>query len=151
MTASRIFVDTNVWFEATVRDRKLHDNAVAVLEHYPRDGVELLTSGQVIREFFSVATRPSDKNGVGMSPGAAIEAVRRYKLRTTFLPDNLAVSALLEELALKPACRGKQIHDANIAATAIYHGASALLTANPSDFRRFADRIEIQSLASVKP
>jgi len=149
MSASRIFLDTNIWFEATIRDRRLHASAVAVLDRWPRRGVELLTSGQVIREYFSVATRSIDQNGIGMSPDAAVEAVRRYKTRTTFLPDNPAVSALLEELVIQPGCRGKQIHDANIAATAIHHGASALLTANPSDFKRFGQWIEVQSLASV--
>ena len=37
---------------------------------------------------------------------------------------------------------GKQIHDANIAATMLAHGERRLLTFNTRDFRRFGEGIE---------
>ncbi len=38
---------------------------------------------------------------------------------------------------------GKQVHDANIAATMLAHGITRLLTFNVADFQRFAGLIEL--------
>jgi len=38
---------------------------------------------------------------------------------------------------------GKQVHDANIAATMLTHGETRLLTFNAADFRRFGSLIEV--------
>ena len=38
---------------------------------------------------------------------------------------------------------GKQVHDANLAATMLANGIRRLLTFNPADFRRFESRIEL--------
>ncbi len=47
-------------------------------------------------------------------------------------------------------CRGKQIHDANVAATALVHGVRRILTANVGDFQRFESYVEILDLAEAK-
>ena len=41
---------------------------------------------------------------------------------------------------------GKQIHDANIAATMLAHGERRLLTLNARDFWRYGERIELVKL-----
>ena len=38
---------------------------------------------------------------------------------------------------------GKQVHDANLAATMRAHGITRLLTFNDADFRRFGSAIEL--------
>lgn len=38
---------------------------------------------------------------------------------------------------------GRQIHDANIVATMLAHGAQDLVTFNVADFLRYGDRIEV--------
>ena len=45
---------------------------------------------------------------------------------------------------------GKQIHDANIAATMLAHGERRLLTFNAKDFRRFGERIELVEIEAVE-
>ena len=51
--------------------------------------------------------------------------------------------ALLEELCREVSLAGKQVHDANIAATMLAYGERRLLTLNERDFRRFGDRLEL--------
>ena len=56
--------------------------------------------------------------------------------------------------ALAVLCRevpvaGKQIHDANIAATMLAHGERRLLTLNVKDFRRYGERIELVDLEAT--
>jgi len=41
---------------------------------------------------------------------------------------------------------GKQVHDANIVATMLVYGIPRLLTANPSDFARFAHLLTVEPL-----
>ena len=42
---------------------------------------------------------------------------------------------------------GRQVHDANIVATALAHGASVIVTSDTRHFARFSDLIEIEALA----
>jgi len=46
-------------------------------------------------------------------------------------------------------CLGKQIHDANVVATALTAGVRRLVTANVGDFTRFASEIEVIDLATL--
>ena len=45
---------------------------------------------------------------------------------------------------------GKQIHDANIVATALAHGIPAILTHNVTDFVRYSDLIDVISLKTFE-
>ena len=51
--------------------------------------------------------------------------------------------AVLVALCREVPVVGKQIHDANIAATMLAHGERRLLTLNVKDFRRYGERIEM--------
>ena len=54
--------------------------------------------------------------------------------------------AVLAVLCREVPVGGKQIHDANIAATMLAHGERRLLTLNVKDFRRYGERIELVDL-----
>lgn len=60
--------------------------------------------------------------------------------------DGPRVSERLFELMRKVPVGGKQVHDANIVATMLVYGISALLTDNVRDFERFAPWIEVRAL-----
>ncbi len=59
------------------------------------------------------------------------------------LEDGPRVMSTLAELCRDVPLAGKQVHDANIAATMLAYGEQRLLTLNPKDFRRFAGRVEL--------
>lgn len=136
------FVDTNILLTATAAHREGHRRALSVL-HAGFADRSLFLSGQVLREYLSVATRPSAVNGLGLTAMAAIGNARQFLERSNFLEENVAVHQELFRLLETTPCLGKQIHDANIAATMLAHGLRRLVTLNPRDFERFVPRIEI--------
>lgn len=139
------FVDTNVLLTATAPRRIGHAQAVALLEAGFADR-SLFLSGQVLREYLAVATRPPAANGLGLTLTEALGNVNQFLERSNFLPEDEVVrDALLRLLAAVPSL-GKQIHDANIAATMIAHGIRRLVTLNPGDFQRFVPSIEVEGL-----
>lgn len=56
-----LFIDTNVFLAATVKNRPDHDDALSLLNTVRGAGFHLAISGQVIREYMVVATRPPEK------------------------------------------------------------------------------------------
>lgn len=144
----RVFCDTNVLLSATDRGRPLHARALHVLNELPARGVELCVSGQVLREFLVVSTRPAAANRLGMTLADAANNVGAFVERTTVLPETRGVAERLRRIIQEMQCTGKAIHDANIAATMLEHGLTVVVTENAKDLRRFAD-IEVVPLGAV--
>lgn len=116
--------------------------------------VESLHRGQVIRfvresslrlrlapksiyEFWSVATRPRNVNGLAMSPEEAGQSVDGFRRAFVVHP---APSGLLEEwlnLCRAHGVSGKNAHDARLAAYARLNGMGTLVTLNARDFARY--------------
>lgn len=66
--------------------------------------------------------------------------------RANFLREDEAVRDALLHLLDVTACSGKQVHDANIAATMLAHGIGVLVTLNPRDFERFTPAVQVVGL-----
>ena len=73
----------------------------------------------------------------------ALEDIRRLLLSFEILEDGPRVTEVLTALCRETPVAGKQVHDANIAATMLAHGERRLLTFNARDFRRYGDRLEV--------
>jgi predicted nucleic acid-binding protein len=78
-----------------------------------------------------------------MPMAAAIADVRRLAEIYTVLEDGPEVTERVYELLLQAPTRGKQVHDANLAATMLVRGITRLLAFNGDDFRRFGSLIEL--------
>ncbi|MDN5920268.1 MAG: hypothetical protein L0I76_35090 [Pseudonocardia sp.] len=126
--------------------RAEHAGARAALDDWPSRGTTLYTSGQVLREYLSVATRPEQHNGLGLSMTDTLGNVRALQERLTHLAENEKVTARLLELLAGVRCTGKQVHDANIVATMLVHGIDTLATINVDDFTRFVPQIAVVAL-----
>ena len=61
-----LFADTNVFLSATDRSRKHHAEARELLQSAGAVKAILAVSGQIIREYLVVATRPVEVNGLGL-------------------------------------------------------------------------------------
>jgi predicted nucleic acid-binding protein len=146
---SGVVLDTNVLLTATAPGRPLHENALRVLNEWPNRGITLCTSGQVLREYLVVATRPLDVNGLGLSLGDALANVDLMKARMRFLEENRAVFKKLRELIQENECAGKQLHDANVVATALTHEVNRVLTINTEHFERFKPLVGVLPLNEV--
>lgn len=129
-----VFLDTNVLLEATDTARAHHAIAHRIFSTWPERGIDLSVSGQVLREYLVVATRPRESNGLGLGSVEALENVRRFRSRAAICPETEQVFGLLQQLAGRLQTQGKKFHDLNIAATALATGLKTIVTANPRDF-----------------
>ena len=119
-----------------------HRSSRAAILTAHRDGTPLHLSRQVIREYLAVVTRPQ----AGTTPFTMEKALARARLFTdvmTMLEDGATVWSELQRLGEALAFAGRQVHDANIAATMLAHGETRILTCNAADFARFAPAITV--------
>lgn len=145
--ADRVVLDTNVLLAATDEERSDHQDAVTSLNEWPASGVVLYTSGQILREYLVVATRPVDHNGLGMPQAAAVANVRALRGRLRLMAEHDKVADRLADLLDAVDCTGKQVHDANVVATMLVHGVDTVITSNVEDFARFGDHVRVATLS----
>jgi predicted nucleic acid-binding protein len=139
----RVMLDTNVLIAATDESRAEHRDALTVVNDWATGRTELCTSGQILREYLTVATRPAEKNGLGLNLPDALGNVHAIRERTTLLAEDGKVADRLPSLLADVECRGKQVHDANVIATMLVHGVRAVVTMNLGDFARFEGHVSL--------
>lgn len=146
---ARAMLDTNVLLAATDEGRAQHDQALGIVNDWPGRGTTLYTSGQIMREYLAVATRPAERNGLGMTLADALANVRAFRARTRLLAEDGKVADRLLTLLDDVSCRGKQIHDANVVATMLVHGIDTIVTINLVDFTRFETQVRLVGLETT--
>lgn len=132
-----LFLDTNVLLHATDGLRPFHEEARRIIAGAGTSGFHLAVSGQVLREYLAVATRPANSNGLGLEAPVAVRNVERFSEFTIFLDEAESVAQHLRELVRKLRVSGKRIHDANIAATMLAHHIRFLITEDSAGFAQF--------------
>ena len=143
-----MFVDTNVLVAARFVTAPAHLAASRCLDHVGNSGEPLQISRQVVREYLVAVTRPQSWLEP-LAMGEALEDASRLLASFTVLEDGPNVMTALTALCREVPLAGKQVHDANIAATMLAHGERRLLTLNTRDFRRFGERIELVDIEGV--
>ena len=146
--AASAILDTNILVTSTASRRELHVVAQSVMR-WPTLGRRTYVSGQILREYMVVATRPLTSNGLGLGPAEAVANVSAFRMLMPCLSENDEVHKKLAELTSTCECKGVVIHDANVVATALTHGIRAIVTENLADFRRFDHLVDVIPLASI--
>ena len=139
-----VVVDTNILLAATDRSRDTHQAATAFLN---TDERRLALTPQIVREYFAVATRPVQANGLGLPSENAVANIEQFLEDMELLDETLPTTSRLLDLLIQRPATGKQVHDANIVAVAVTHKASTIVTDNIAHFLRFAGLIDIENLA----
>ena len=142
----RVLLDTNVLLAATDEGRAEHHDALTIFNEWAAGDTTLCTSGQILREYLAVATRPAGNNGLGLKPADAVSNVRAIRERTAFLVEDARVADRLQGLLADVECGGKQVHDANVIATMLAHGVGTVVTMNVEDFARFERYVSLVTL-----
>jgi predicted nucleic acid-binding protein len=135
--AERILVDTNILLEATDERRSYHREARAFIASYRG----LVFPAQVLREYLVVATRPTSANGLGLSLDHALANVAEFRRVIRLLGESRPLLPTLLRLLAAVPCRGTQIHDAHIVASAMVHRVKTIVSLNVDNFARFSPRI----------
>jgi len=147
--ADRALLDTNVLLAATDEGHVEHENALNALNRWPAAGTALYTTGQILREYFSVATRAVEQNGLGLAQRDALANTRALRERLRVLAENAKVADRLLDLLERVECRGNRVHDANLVAAMAVHGIDTVVTMNIGDFRRFERYVAVVGLTGA--
>ena len=150
MAGEVLFLDTNVLLIATDALRPYHKETQRLFAEAGSHGFHLAVSGQVLREYLAVATRPADSNGLGLEAADAVANVERFMEFTNLFEETATVALRLRELVGAHCIRGKGVHDANIVATMVVHRILCLITENGKDFARF-EGIRTLSIDEIVP
>jgi predicted nucleic acid-binding protein len=130
-------VDTNVvlrWAHVTDPKYPLVSN---ILDRLRAQGETLFVTPQNLIEFWNVSTRPLARNGRGLRPAEADEALARVEGYFYLAEDMEAVYRVWRRLVVEHAVSGVQVHDARIAAVMQVHEITRILTFNTRDFARY--------------
>ena len=132
-----ILVDTNILLrslQTSNRQFSVTDQALDTLRHRQET---LCIAPQNVIEFWVVATRPLDKNGLGMTPKRAATEIRVLLGLFRLLPYLPQVFETWQRIVLTQGISGKQGHDAHLVAMMQVHSITSILTFNTEDFIRF--------------
>ena len=142
-------IDTNVLLRAQQPQSKQFSDALLAVETLQRQGEVIGIVPQVVAEFWNVCTRPSNRNGLGLSLEVAERKLRAIELAFTFFTGSeFEIYQQWRELIVTHQVKGVQVHDARIAASMLVHGLTHILTFNGKDFQRFTN-IEVVDPSSI--
>jgi predicted nucleic acid-binding protein len=66
-----VFVDTNILLRSIEVSDPKHAVAVRAVSQLMKTGEALIITPQIVAEFWNVATRPRERNGIGLTPSEA--------------------------------------------------------------------------------
>ncbi|WP_442485400.1 type II toxin-antitoxin system VapC family toxin [Aeoliella sp. SH292] len=138
-----VLLDTNLLLRGVQPEHRDHEVANVAVRHLRNCGHELCLVPQVIYEFWVVATRPSEVNGLGLSIDRTSREVKQALSLFSIRRDERAIFERWAELVQQYQVSGKAAHDCRLVAAMQRHGISHLLTFNVGDFSRYSDVVTI--------
>ncbi len=135
--------DTNVLLRSAEPAHPMHPVAVRAVKTLLIRGETVCVFTQNLIEFWNVATRDANKNGLGFTTSQTEAEVSRIEELLMVVADSPAIYPEWRRLVVAHSVLGKQVHDARIAAAMIAHKVTHILTFNTNDFKRFTSIIAI--------
>ena len=129
-----VLLDTNVLLrlsDGASAEQSVAEHAVSRLR---LRGDHPCITAQNIIEFWAVATRPLDANGLGWSTQRAAMEVTQLLDTFPLLVDGSDILTHWLTLVMVHDIKGKKVHDARLVAVMQTHGVTHLLTFNTDDF-----------------
>ena len=130
---SLVLLDTNVVARLVDTAAAQYSECWQAVEALISRGDQPCLAAQVLIEFWVVATRPLDVNGLGWGIEVTADTIRSLCEQFPLLPDCAAVFTHWLALATG-GVRGKRAHDARLVAFMRVHNIAAILTLNLGDF-----------------
>lgn len=134
-----VLFDGNIllrWHSPNHPDQALVESAI---DRLLESRAEPCYTSQNLGEMWNVLTRPTERNGFGLTPAQCDRRARTIEARITLLPDSPAIHVEWRRLLVDHSISGVQVHDARIVAAMHVHGVKRIITFNTRDFARFAD------------
>ncbi|MCA1568115.1 MAG: PIN domain-containing protein [Acidobacteria bacterium] len=130
-------VDTNILLRSAQPSHPMHADATRAVGRLLAGGEILSVIPQNIIEYWAVATRPVEANGLGLSVEETAAVVTTLQSIFQILPDNAEIFAEWKRLVSTHEVKGKEVHDARLVAAMLTHRVTHLLTFNTPDFKRY--------------
>ena len=108
--------DTNLLLRLVDAPSPQHPIAAGALARLFREGHEIFITAQNLVEFWAVATRPVEANGLGWSPETTFNQVVTLQQKFPLLADSPGVFAEWLTLVREFSVSGKRVHDARLVA-----------------------------------
>ena len=137
MKTGSFLLDTNILVRSANSDDLNHTVATQAIKKLSDKKHQIYLLPQNIIEFCSVSTRPKINNGLGLTVKETLERVKKFENFFGVLSEDSAIFARWKILVEKHEVKGKNVHDARIAASIQFHQIEHLLTFNVDDFKRF--------------
>lgn len=133
-TMTTYLLDTNVVMRFCNPPDVQHQLATDAISHLLMRSDECLLAPQIIVEFWVVATRPTQVNGLGWAVEQTRRTIDQLLDRFPLLEESSQIFQNWLNLVTTNRVMGKRTHDARIIAAMLANEVTHLLTFNPSDF-----------------
>lgn len=133
-----ILVDSNILLRAHP-SAKLYPVVKGALTKLRAQNEALCVAPQNLVEFWAVATRPLNENGLGMDIAAAKKELSELRRLFLVLPYTAEVLETWERTVVAHGVVGKQTHDAHLVAIMQVNAVQSILTFNGGHFERFSE------------
>lgn len=127
-------LDTNVVMRLCNPSDVQHQLATDAISRLLTQADECWLVAQVIVEFWVVATRPTEVNGLGWTIEQTRSTIDQLLDRFPLLEESPQIFPNWLNLVTNSKVMGKRTHDARIIASMLANGITNILTFNPSDF-----------------
>lgn len=141
---TRYLLDTNVIMRFCNPNDVHHDLATNAISCLLTQEDECYITAQVLVEFWVVATRPVEVNGLGWTVEQTRSTIDQLLDRFQLLEESSQIFPTWLGVVTANKVMGKRTHDARIIAVMLAHGITHILTFNPSDFRLMPDIIIVR-------
>jgi hypothetical protein len=115
----------------------MHQEALDAVKLLIQQGHKLHVVPQNVYEFWVVAPRPVNVNGLGKTAAEAATELANLKALFVLLDETPAIYGVWERLVISTPVVGKNGHDARLVAAMTVHRLTHLLTFNAQDFRQY--------------
>lgn len=130
--------DTNNLLRFAVRADSQHAVVLSAIRKLKGRSDKVYILPQTCVEFWNVCTRPTARNGFGLSVQQANHSLRLVEKIFPLLPDNSNVYKEWRKVVLNFGVSGVQVHEARIVAAMLVHQVTHILTFDTADLTRYS-------------
>lgn len=133
----RVLVDTNILLRSAQPKHPLCHQATHAVSKLLRQNDSVFFCPQNIAEFWNVATRSVERNGLGFSDEEVLREVNGIEECLSLLPDVPAIYAAWKRIVHDYKVQGVKVYDARLVAIMNVYAVETILSFNSADFGRY--------------
>ena len=118
----RVLLDTNILLRSVQPNHPLCSQATHGVAKLIRQKEGVFICAQNVAEFWNVATRPAERNGLGWLPEEVLREVDNIEKSLTLLPDVPAIYGAWKQIVRDHKVQGVKVYDARLVAIMSGHG-----------------------------